>query len=118
MAKFTPIHTNIVIKLSEVEKQTSSGLFIVDSTAEQKIQDGIIISISEDLKDDKDKKLRIKEGDRVIFSQHSGQKIEIEKEVYLVLDYEEIIGIISGAENKKVTSKVKESLEIPLIGVH
>jgi chaperonin GroES len=83
-----PLHKNVLIKLKEVDKQTKSGLILVNKSEEAKIQEGLVHALS----NDPDVKLKV--GDRVLFGQHAGVKIEVEGLVYLVLDYEEVIATI------------------------
>lgn len=106
-----PLHSNLVVKLKEKSNMTKSGLVIIDSSSENKIQDGIVEFLPEN--DD----IKLKVGDRVLFSQHAGTLIEIEKVKYLVLDYQEVIAILN-KESEEELPRIDVSVNIPALMVH
>ncbi|MEA3452721.1 MAG: co-chaperone GroES [Bacteroidota bacterium] len=81
-----PIGERLVIKPSTAEIKTSSGIYIPDS-AKEKQNHGEVIAIG---KIDED----IKIGDKVLYSNFSGTKIELEGEECIILEKNDILAII------------------------
>lgn len=85
-----PIHNNLIIKTKEADKQTKSGIVLIESDT-RKVQQGIVVALAAH------KDLEVfKIGDEILMSEHAGTKIELNKEIYIVLSFEEVLGIIKG----------------------
>lgn len=84
--KFTPLNKRVLIKRVEETKTTASGIIIPDN-AKEKPQQGEIVAVAKDITD-------VKVGDIAIFSKYSGTDIKLDDGTYLVLNYEDILGIL------------------------
>ena len=89
-----PLGDRVVVKASEAEEQTKSGLYIPD-TAKEKPQKGTIIAAGEGrYEDGKRIPLDVKEGDVVIYSKYGGTEIKVEGEEYLILRADDIYAVV------------------------
>ena len=83
---FQPLGKRVLVKRLEEANTTASGIIIPDN-ATQKPSQGEVIAVSKEVSE-------IKLSDKVIFGQFSGNEVSIEAVKYLVLDVEDIFGII------------------------
>lgn len=86
--KIIPINDKIIIKLINEDNKNKN---ILIPEQKEKSNEGLIISISEDINFYKTK---IKLGDKVIFNKFSGQNIKINNENYLIIRKEDILAIL------------------------
>jgi chaperonin GroES len=83
---FQPLGKRVLVKRLEEANTTASGIIIPDN-ATQKPSQGEVVAVSKEISE-------IKLSDKVIFGQFSGNEVSIEAVKYLVLDVEDIFGII------------------------
>ena len=83
---FQPLGKRVLVKRLEQANTTASGIIIPDN-ATQKPSQGEVVAVSKEVSE-------IKLSDKVIFGQFSGNEVSIEAVKYLVLDVEDIFGII------------------------
>ena len=88
---FKPIGLRVLVERIEEEAKTASGIIIPDNAKEKPLE-GKVIAISKEVEEDET--LPIKEGDTVVFAKYSGTEITIEGKEYLVLNTDDILGII------------------------
>ena len=91
--KLRPLADRIVIKKVEVEEKTKSGILLTGSAQEQP-QMAEVIAISEDIKNDDEKKDQLSVGDTVIFSKYSGTEVKVDGEEVTILKLEDILAVI------------------------
>ncbi len=92
-----PLRDKVILKPEEPKESKVGSLYIPD-TAQEKKNIGIVTAIGPG-KRDKDGKLipmDVKEKDRVIYSKYAGTEIEIGSEKLIILDQDDIIGVIEG----------------------
>jgi chaperonin GroES len=91
-----PLGDRIVIKASEQETQTKSGLVIPDS-AKERPQEGTVIAVGPGRVTDEGKRVEmdIKSGDVVVYSKFAGTEFTEDGEEYLVLSERDILAKIS-----------------------
>ena len=92
-----PLEDRIVVKSSEAEQTTASGLVIPD-TAKEKPQEGKVIAVGPGRWDeDGDKRipLDVAEGDTVIYSKYGGTEISYNGQAYLILSARDILAVVS-----------------------
>ena len=83
---FKPLGKRVLVKRTEEENTTSSGIIIPDN-AKEKPSEGEVVAISNEVE-------TLVCGDRVVFGKYSGNEISLDGEKYLVIDVEDIFGII------------------------
>lgn len=93
--KIRPLHDNVVVKRSEEERTTASGIVIPDSATE-KPSEGTIQAIGTGKKDDNGKTiaLDVKVGDKVLFKSYAGTAVKVEGDELLVMTEGDIFAII------------------------
>ena len=79
----------ILVKPSEADEKTASGIFIPD-TAREKPQQGAVIKVGADKKDEP---MEIKVGDVVLYGKYGGQELTIEGEEYLLISQSDVLFI-------------------------
>lgn len=85
--RFRPIGAKVLVKKIKDSDQTSSGIYIADN-AKDKPQRGEILALDNNITSS------FKLNDIVVFSSFSGQEIEIDFEKYLILNLDDIFGIL------------------------
>ncbi|RXJ86798.1 co-chaperone GroES [Arcobacter sp. CECT 8985] len=83
---FKPLGERVLVKRTEVENKTASGIYIPDN-AKEKPQTAKVLAIGSKVED-------VKVGDTVVFEQFRGTELNLEGEEYLVLNVENIIGVM------------------------
>ena len=99
-----PLHDRVIIRrIEDSTDKTAGGLFIPD-TAKEKPQEGEVIAAGDGkYKEDGTRQtLDVKKGDRVLFGKYSGSEIKLDGEEYIIMREDEILGVIEGAESKKM----------------
>jgi len=89
MASFIPLGERVLVKRLEEEAKTASGIIIPDN-AKEKPLNAEVIAVSKDIEEEGD----IKVGDRVVFAKYSGTDITVDGEELLVLNSDDILGIL------------------------
>ena len=95
--KLRPLEDRIVVKPSEGEETTSSGLVIPD-TAKEKPQEGSVVAVGPGrYNEDGDERipLDITVGDPVIYSKYGGTEVKVDGEEYLVLSGRDVLAVLS-----------------------
>ena len=90
-----PLDDRIVVRPSEAEQTTASGLVIPD-TAKEKPQEGEVLAIGPGRIDDSGNRvpLDVTVGDKVIYSKYGGTEIKHNGEEYLVLSARDVLAVI------------------------
>ena len=86
-----PLEDRIVVKPSEGEEMTASGLVIPD-TAKEKPQEGEVLAVGPGRFEDGQRvPLDVKVGDKVIYSKYGGTEIKVDGEDLLVLRESDVL---------------------------
>ncbi|NWF66633.1 MAG: co-chaperone GroES [Campylobacterales bacterium] len=88
--KFTPLGQRVLVKREEEAAKTASGIIIPDNAKEKPLM-GIVKSVSKELTDEG----KLKNDDRVVFAKYSGTEITLDGEQYLVLNIDDILGVLA-----------------------
>ena len=88
---FKPLGLRVLVERVEEEAKTASGIIIPDNAKEKPLE-GIVKAVSKEVQYDEN--LPLKEGDKVVFAKYSGTEITIDGKEYLVLNTDDILGII------------------------
>ncbi|WP_373073230.1 co-chaperone GroES [Sulfurimonas sp.] len=83
---FTPLGKRVLVKRLEEANTTASGIIIPDNAAEKPSQ-GEVVAVSSEVN-------ALNKGNKVLFGKYSGNEVSLEGEKYLVIDVEDIFGII------------------------
>lgn len=84
-----PIGNRILIKALKAEEKTLGGIILTPSSSKvsPNISEVLALGNGEKIKD-------IKVGDHVIHSEYSGTKVKDKDEEYIIIDFDDILGII------------------------
>ena len=88
--KIKPIGKRILVKTINLEEKTSTGIILIQNNEEKNYRIGEIISLSTD----SEVNSLFSINDKVIFSKKSGVKINDSSKEQILLNLEEIFGII------------------------
>ena len=83
---FKPLGKRVLVERTEVETKTASGIILVDS-AKEKPNTAIVKAVGSEVTE-------LKEGDTIVFEQYRGTEFTLDGQDYLVLDIENIIGVM------------------------
>jgi chaperonin GroES len=100
--KFRPLHDRVVIERIDAEAKSAGGIIIPD-TAKEKPQQGKVIAVGPGGRDENGKLIPIdvKVGDRILFGKWSGTEVKIDGIEYLIMNENDIMGVLVEAEAKK-----------------
>ena len=79
----------VLVKPSPAEEKTASGI-IIPETAKEKPQNGEVIMVGSDKKDEP---MEIKVGDQVLYGKFAGQELTIDDEDYLLVSQSDVLFI-------------------------
>ena len=100
--KFRPLGDRVVVRRVEEEQKTAGGIIIPD-TAQEKPQEGEIVSVGPGALDEKGKRVapEVKAGQRVLFGKWSGTEVKIDGEDLIIMKESDIMGVIEAGKAKK-----------------
>ena len=91
-----PLEDRIVVRASEPEETTVSGLVIPD-TAKEKPQQGEVLAVGPGRRSDQTGELipvDVKKGDTVVYSKYGGTEITVDGEDLLILTSRDVLAVI------------------------
>ena len=93
--KIVPLRDRVLLKRLGEEEKTKGGIIIPD-TAKEKPQEGKVVAIGPGKPDKEGKRTPrdIKKEDRVLFGKYAGTEIKVDGVEYLIMQEDDILGII------------------------
>ncbi len=96
--KIIPLNDRVVVKsvATEASATTASGIIIPDTVNKEKPEQGTVIAVGEGRMTDEGKVLpmKVKVGDKVLFSKYGPDEVKINNEEYFILNESNILAII------------------------
>jgi len=91
-AKLQPLGDRVLVRPTEKEEKTKSGIYLPD-TAKEKPQEGEIIAVGPGKYDETGKRIPmdLKVGDKVIYAKYGGTEIKVEGEEMMILRESDIL---------------------------
>lgn len=86
---FKPLGKRVLVERIEEEKKTNSGIIIPDNATE-KPSVGVVQEVSKEV----ERAGEIKKGDKVLFGKYKGNEVKIDGKDYIVLESEDILGVL------------------------
>ncbi|MEA1981960.1 MAG: co-chaperone GroES [Campylobacterota bacterium] len=83
---FQPLGNRVLVERVEEATTTMSGIIIPDN-AKEKPSRGKIVAVSKEVE-------VVANGDQILFGQYAGSEVSFEGTKYIVLDVEDIFGIV------------------------
>src|SRR6187551_1266522 len=93
--KLKPLQDRVIVKQSDAEEKTKSGIVLPDS-AKEKPTKGKVISVGPGRLDEKGKpmELGVRAGDTVFYGKYSGTEVEVNGEKFVIVRESEIFGVL------------------------
>ena len=93
--KIKPLGDRVVIKMSETEETTKSGI-VLPGSAKEKPQLAEIVAVGPGICDDKGNKIpmEVKIGDKVLMSKYAGTEVKFDGTEYTILKQGDILAIV------------------------
>ena len=85
-----PLADRVIIKVSEAETKTASGI-IIPENAQEKPQKGTVVAVG---KGTKENPMTVKVGDTVLYGKYSGTELKFEGKDYMIMRESDILAII------------------------
>ncbi len=90
-----PLDDRVVIKPSEAEEKTASGIYLPESAKEKPMQGTVLAVGPGKLADDGSRTpVSVKKGDTVIYGKYAGTEIEIDGEKLIIVRESELLGVL------------------------
>ena len=92
--KLKPLDDRIVVKASEGDQTTASGLVIPD-TAKEKPQEGSVVAVGPGKFEDGVRvPMDVSTGDKVIYSKYGGTEVKVKGDEYLILSARDVLAVV------------------------
>ena len=91
-----PLEDRILIKPTEPETKTSSGLFLPESAKERPMQ-GTVVATGPGLLLENGERAAVvvKKGDVVVYGKYAGSEIEIKNQTHVIMRESELLGVMT-----------------------
>ena len=95
--RFRPLGDRVVVRRVKEETKSAGGIIIPD-TAQEKPQEGEVVSVGPGALDDNGKRVvpEVKAGDHILFGKWSGTEVKLDGEELLIMKESDIMGIVEG----------------------
>ncbi len=92
-----PLHDRVIVKRSEPELKTASGIVIPDAAGE-KPEQGEILAVGPGKRNDRGDfvALSVKPGDKVLFGKYAGQTVKLDGQEVLVIREDDVLAVLEG----------------------
>ena len=93
--KLRPLQDRVIVRQSEAEEKTKSGILLPDS-AKEKPTKGKVVAVGPGKLDDNGKAMEIglRVGDTVYYGKYSGTDVEIDGDKLVILRETDILGVL------------------------
>ena len=93
--KLKPLQDRVIVKQTEAEEKTKSGIVLPDS-AKEKPTKGKVIAVGPGKLDDNGKPMEVgvRVGDSVYYGKYAGTDVEVEGQKFVILRENDILGVL------------------------
>lgn len=93
--KIVPLGDKIVVKRLDAEETTTGGI-VLPSTAQEKPQQGRVLSVGEGrlLQDGTRAEFQVSDGDRVLFVSYAGTEVVVDDEDLLIMSEDDVLAVL------------------------
>jgi chaperonin GroES len=93
--KLRPLQDRVIVKQSEAEEKTKSGILLPDA-AKEKPTKGKVVAVGPGKLDDNGKAMEIglRVGDTVYYGKYSGTDVEIDGQKLVILREADVLGVL------------------------
>ena len=93
--KLKPLYDRVIVKMTEVEETTKSGI-ILTAASKEKPQVAEVIAVSDgNSRDGKEPvTMKVKAGDKVIVSKYAGTEVKVDGEEVIIVNMGDILAVV------------------------
>jgi chaperonin GroES len=93
--KLRPLSDRVIVKQSEAETKTASGIVLPD-TAKEKPTKGKVVAVGPGKLDDNGRPMEIglRVGDTVYYGKYSGTDVEVDGDKFVILRETDVLGVL------------------------
>lgn len=93
--KLKPLADRVIVRQSEAEEKTRSGIVLPD-TAKEKPTKGKVVAVGPGKFDDNGKRMElgVRQGDTIYYGKYSGTDVEVNGEKFVILRESDILGVL------------------------
>lgn len=94
--KLHPAAGVVVVEPAKTERKTDSGIYLPETSSEEKPAQGRVLAVGKEGKDEKGNKTTppCKVGDTVIYKKWGGSEVKLDGKEYLFAKFEDIMAVV------------------------
>ena len=92
--KLKPLLDRVVLKSTEAEETTKSGIILTGSAKEKPVVSEVVAVGPGGMVDGNEVKMEVKAGDKVIAGKYSGTSVKLDGEEYTIVRQSDILAIV------------------------
>ena len=92
--KLVPLGDRVVLKQSEKEETTKSGIILAAKAQEKPVTAEVVAVGPGGMVDGKEVTMQVKPGDRVIYSKYAGNEVKLDEEEFVIVRQNDILAIV------------------------
>ena len=93
--KIQPLDDRVLVKPSEAEEKTRSGIFLPEG-AKEKPMTGTVVAVGPGKVNDDGTRtaISVKKGNKVVFGKYGGTEVDLDGEQHMIVRESELLGVI------------------------
>ncbi|HBN55889.1 MAG TPA: co-chaperone GroES [Lachnospiraceae bacterium] len=92
--KLVPLGDRVVLKQSEKEETTKSGIILAAKAQEKPVTAQVVAVGPGGVVDGKEVTMQVKEGDQVIYSKYAGNEVKLGEDEYVIVRQSDILAVV------------------------
>ena len=92
--KLVPLGDRVVLKQTEKEETTKSGIILAAKAQEKPVTAEVIAVGPGGMVDGKEVTMQVKVGDQVIYSKYAGNEVKLDEEEYVIVKQSDSLAIV------------------------
>lgn len=92
--KLGPLGDRVVLKQSEKEETTKSGIILAAKAQEKPVTAEVVAVGPGGMVDGKEVTMQVKPGDRVIYSKYAGNEVKLDEEEFVIVRQNDILAVV------------------------
>ncbi len=92
--KLVPLGDRVVLKQSEKEETTKSGIILAAKSQEKPVTAEVVAVGPGGMVDGKEVVMQVKVGDQVIYSKYAGNEVKLDDQEYVIVRQNDILAIV------------------------
>lgn len=92
--KLVPLSDRVIVKMTEVEETTASGIILASSAKEKPMVAEVVAVGPGGMVDGHEVKMTVSVGQKVIFAKYTGTEVKLGKEEYTIVRQGDILAVV------------------------